>query len=57
MSWDGVRSWAASCSRALWPLPRRAASVDPPRAWTLVGVEAFYDHRCLVEIEALAVLD
>ena len=31
--------------------------VDPPRAWTLVGVEALYDHRCLVEIEALAVLD
>ena len=31
--------------------------VDPARAWTLVGVEALYDHRCLVEIEALAVLD
>ena len=31
--------------------------IDPPSAWTLVGVQALYDHRCLVEVEALAVLE
>jgi enamine deaminase RidA (YjgF/YER057c/UK114 family) len=32
-------------------------SIDPPSAWTLVGVQALFDHRCLVEVETLAMLD
>ena len=31
--------------------------VDPSPTWTLVGVQALYDPRCLVEVEALALLD
>jgi enamine deaminase RidA (YjgF/YER057c/UK114 family) len=32
-------------------------TIDPPSAWTLVGVQALYEDRCLVEVEALALLD
>jgi enamine deaminase RidA (YjgF/YER057c/UK114 family) len=31
--------------------------IDPPAAWTLVGVQSLYEDRCLVEVEALALLD
>jgi enamine deaminase RidA (YjgF/YER057c/UK114 family) len=31
--------------------------IDPPSAWTLVGVQSLFDHRCVVEVEALAILD
>ena len=31
--------------------------IDPPSAWTLVGVHSLYEDRCLVEVEALAMLD
>jgi enamine deaminase RidA (YjgF/YER057c/UK114 family) len=31
--------------------------IEPPSAWTLVGVQALYEDRCLVEVEALALLD
>ena len=30
--------------------------VDPPAAWTLVGVHSLYDPACLVEVESLAVI-
>jgi enamine deaminase RidA (YjgF/YER057c/UK114 family) len=31
--------------------------IDPPSAWTLVGVQGLYEDRCLVEVDALAMLD
>ena len=30
--------------------------LDPPPAWTLVGVTSLYDPRCLIEVDAMAIL-
>ena len=56
-----VVGWREEFAGALWEgalaFAEQGGVIDPPAAWTLVGVQALADPRCLVEIEALAILD
>jgi enamine deaminase RidA (YjgF/YER057c/UK114 family) len=56
-----VVGWREELAGDLWQgaiaFAEQGGAIDPPAAWTLVGVQALADPRCLVEIEALAVLD
>jgi enamine deaminase RidA (YjgF/YER057c/UK114 family) len=43
---EGAMTFAASAGRP----------VNLERAWTLVGVTSLYDPRCLVEVDAMAII-